>query len=103
VASLQVHAVFKTHDEAMVQADYYGMMDLGEDGHARALRGEFPQTAPLQIAPRFMTGDGRYAWMNRLQFLGVGAVRRPEGEVQYDIFAVSTVPADPGDGCVVRR
>ena len=94
IAAVQVYATFQTNDGAIFGADYYGIVDLGAEGYQRAIHGQFPTKATLQLAPRFMTGDPRYAWLNRRQFVGVGEVRPNEGAVEYDLFAVDNDP-DP--------
>ena len=94
IASVQVYATFETNDGAIFGADYYGIVDLGPDGYERAVRGHYPTKGTLQLAPRFMTGDPRYAWLNRHQFVGVGEVRPMEGAVEYDLFLVDNDP-DP--------
>jgi hypothetical protein len=97
VGSVQVYATFETHDGARLGADYYGMVDLGEGGYERAVQGVFPELAVLQLAPRFMTGDARYSWVNRCQFVAVGQVSPGKGTVDYDLFLVSN---DPRPGSV---
>jgi hypothetical protein len=42
--------------------------------------------ASLRIAPLFETGDARYAWLTRLQAVGVG--ERVGTTVKYDIYAL---------------
>jgi len=88
IAAVQVYATFQTTDGAIFGADYYGIVDLGPNGYQEAVHGRFPDKATLQLAPRFMTGDPRYAWLNRHQFVGVGEVRPHEGAVEYDLFIV---------------
>jgi hypothetical protein len=96
VGSVQVYATFETHDGARVGAEYYGVLDLGNKGYERAVKGVFPPAVALQLAPRFMTGDSRYEWMNRSQFVGAGQVSAETGAVDYDLFLVSNdVRPDP--------
>ena len=94
VGALTVRAVYQTIDGALLSADYYGFLDLGEDGYSRALKGQFPELAALQLAPRFMTGESEhnYRWMNRCQFIAVGQVRLRDRSVVYDLFAVHNDP-----------
>ena len=89
VGSVNVQATFETDDGARLGADYYGIVDLGPDGYEKAVRGEIPPLAALQLAPRFMTGDHRYEWMNRSQFVAVGQGEAGKGTVDYDLFLVS--------------
>jgi Protein of unknown function (DUF3237) len=53
----------RTHDGAIVFVQYNGRLDF-----TRGL--QFPITA--YVAPRFETGDERYAWLNRIQAIGKG-------------------------------
>lgn len=41
----------------------------------------------IRTAPLFETGDERYAWLNLVQAVGVGAVG--DGTVTYDVFEVT--------------
>ncbi|HBZ70079.1 MAG TPA: DUF3237 domain-containing protein [Deltaproteobacteria bacterium] len=63
--SLDIRATIRTHDDATIFAQYYGRADL-----SRGL--ELPIT--IYAAPRFETGDERYAWLNRIQAIGKGIV-----------------------------
>jgi hypothetical protein len=86
VAVVDVNSTFETSDGALIAFEYYGSMDLGRDGYARVVRGEFPPLLTAQTCPRLLTGDPRYEWVNRHQFIGVGQVREPEGRYEYDLF-----------------
>ena len=64
-ATLDVRATLRTDDGAVIFVQYQGRVDLS--------RGfQFPLTA--YVAPRFETGDERYAWLNRIQAVGKGTV-----------------------------
>jgi len=41
----------------------------------------------LRTAPLFETGDARYAWLNRVQAVGIGQLRSAS-LVTYDIYAL---------------
>ena len=92
VGTLQVRATFQTDDGCLLDAEYTGFLNLGDDGYRRAVDGQFPQVAPVQIALRFLTASPKYAWMNRHQFIGVGCARLAPPEVDYDLFVVTTRP-----------
>jgi hypothetical protein len=98
VALVSVRATFETIDGALIGADIDGILDLGSDAQARAQRGDFPKIAALQLAPKLITADSRYLWLNRLQLLAVGQVRLEESTVAYDLFGVRT--ASPLTGAV---
>ncbi len=63
--TLDVRGTIETHDGAIIYLNYYGKTDL-----TRGL--VFPVT--IFVAPRFETGDPRYAWLNTLQAVGKGIV-----------------------------
>ncbi|HVE93559.1 MAG TPA: DUF3237 domain-containing protein [Acidimicrobiales bacterium] len=63
VGSLDVRGMFETDDGALVYVQYHGRSDVAAGAGA-----------PLYVAPRFETGDARYAWLNAIQAVGKGAV-----------------------------
>ena len=63
-ASLDVRATFETDDGAIILAQYAGRSDLSQG----------PGAAPIYVAPRFETGDERYAWLNSIQAAGKGVL-----------------------------
>ncbi len=64
-ATLDVRATLRTSDGATVFCQYHGRMDVS--------RGMQPPLT-VYVAPRFETGDERYAWLNRIQAVGKGIV-----------------------------
>ena len=60
--TLDVRATLVTDDGAVVFVQYNGRCDVRNG----------PGTAPVYVAPRFETGDERYAWLNRVQAVGKG-------------------------------
>ena len=64
VGTLDVRASFETDDGAVIFSEYCGRTDVG--------RG--PGSAPIYVAPRFETGDPRYAWLNVVQAVGKGTL-----------------------------
>ena len=89
IGILDVRATFETDDGALIYTAYSGVADLGEDGYQRFLGGEPPPSGlPLRIVPRYQTADPRYAWLNRLQCVGIGQLFMERSEVRYDIYAV---------------
>ena len=71
---LDVRLTLKTDDGAVILVTYNG---IGQTTNAGAA---------LRIAPLFETGDSRYAWLTRLQAVGVG--ERAGTTVKYDIYAL---------------
>lgn len=88
VGVLDVRFTLETHDGALIAASYTGVLDLGEDGYARALRGELPQRAAIQAAPRFETAHPACLWLNRLQCVSVGGFDLATATVSYDVYAL---------------
>ena len=71
--TLDVRALVRTHDDALVFIQYLGRVDTtGGPG------------APIYATPRFETGDARYAWLNRIQAVGKGAISGTT--LTYDLF-----------------
>ena len=64
VGTLDVRICFETEDGAVIFAEYCGRTDVS--------RG--PGASPIYVAPRFETGDPRYAWLNVVQAVGKGTL-----------------------------
>jgi Protein of unknown function (DUF3237) len=71
---LDVRLTLKTDDGALILVTYNGIGQTTNGG------------ASLRSAPLFETGDSRYAWLTRLQAVGVG--ERVGTTVSYDIYAL---------------
>lgn len=69
---LDVRIVLQTNDGASILMTYSGIGNRGADGLA------------LRTAPQFETGDARYAWLNNVQAVGVGA--SAQGKVEYEVY-----------------
>jgi hypothetical protein len=63
-ATLDVRATFESDDGAIVFAQYSGRTDISGG----------PGASPIYVAPRFETGDERYAWLNSIQAAGKGTL-----------------------------
>lgn len=92
VGIVDLRATFLTPDGAVIVADYSGTFELGEDGYRNALANRFPSRPRVQLAPRLLTASARYAWMNRLQFIGLGYVEMDRLLVRYDLYAFDNHP-----------
>jgi len=89
VGVLDVRATFETDDGALIYTSYSGIVDLGEDGYEKFLRGEPPASGTaLRVVPRYQTSHPAYTWLNQLQCLGIGQAFLERGEVRYDVYAV---------------
>ena len=71
---LDVRFTLRTDDGALILVTYNG---IGQTT---------PAGASLRSAPLFETGDSRYAWLTRLQAVGVG--ERVGTAVKYEIYAL---------------
>ena len=88
VAYVDVRTTFETHDGALILVTYQGVVDIGEDGYAKFLRGEMPPVVKIRTSPRFVTSHPDYLWLNRLFCFGVGEYRAATNEAKYDVYAV---------------
>ncbi len=61
--TLDVRATLETHDGALVFLHYQGRRDFSQG-----------MDAPIYTAPRFDTGDERYAWLNKIQAAAKGSL-----------------------------
>jgi hypothetical protein len=83
-----VRLTLETDDGALVLMSYRGVRHALPEVSARLARGEQVDRSEyyLRIAPFFETASERYAWLNHLVAVGVGA--RAPGGVEYEVFAV---------------
>jgi Protein of unknown function (DUF3237) len=88
IALVNVRASLQTSDGARIYATYSGILDLGSDGYARAILGEFAPFPPIVVSPVFQTSDTRYSWLNRLQCTGVGRVDTATRSYELDIYSL---------------
>ena len=72
----------------MLYVNYPGYFDLGPDGYRNFLERRWPDKAPTRTTPRFHSAEGRYAWLNRVQCIGIGEVRMSESRYVYDLYAL---------------
>lgn len=73
--SLDVRFSLRTDDGADIYVTYTGFGTRNEDG-----------TASIRTAPRFETGDERYAWLNSLFCVAMG--KTTDDGVEYEIYSV---------------
>ena len=88
IAVVDVRATFETDDGALILVTYPGVIDLGEDGYDKFLRGERPATVQIRTSPRFGTSHPRDLWLNRLHCLGIGEYAAATNRATYDVYAV---------------
>jgi hypothetical protein len=88
VAIVNVQACLEMRTGARIYCAYGGIIDLGPDGYARALRDEFDPLPPLVVTPTFTTADKQLAWLNRSQCIGVGRVDPKALRADFDVYVV---------------
>ena len=88
VAIVNVQACFETPEHVRVYGSDGGVFDLGPDGYARALRGEYDRLPPVVVTPTYATADPRLEWLNRAQCIGVGRVDMTALRVEFDVYVV---------------
>jgi hypothetical protein len=74
--TIDVRVLVETHDGALVFVQYLGRIDMS-----------LPLDATTAYsAPRFETGDARYAWLNKVQAIAKGKL---DGEaISYEVYEV---------------
>jgi Protein of unknown function (DUF3237) len=88
VAIVNVQACFETRTGARLYSSYSGILELGRDGYARALRNELPPLPPVVVALTFATADKELEWLNRAQCIGVGRVDTTAPSVELDVYVL---------------
>jgi len=94
VGIVNVTELLQMRNGARLFCSYSGIFELGADGYARALRGDFDPMPPFVVAPTYVTADKELAWLNRAQCIGVGRVEMKALRLEYDVYAV---------GCGLRK
>lgn len=90
VGIVDLRALVTTSDGAKIMAEYSGVADFGVNGHAALLAGKPPAAIEINMAPRFLTANPRWAWINRLQLAAFGRVTMDTLLVQYDLYAMQS-------------
>ena len=89
VAVLDVRATIETHDGALIDLSYWGILDMGDDGYERFLQGKAPASGTaIRMSARLSTSHPDYLWLNRQHCLGIGQAFLDRSEVAYDVYAV---------------
>lgn len=73
-AQLDVRALIRTTDGAVIHTTYKGIMAPTDTGRR------------ITTAPLFETGDEKYLWLNSIQAIAVGTPG--DGVVDYDVYRV---------------
>lgn len=77
IGLMDVRFTIETDDGALIYVSYGGRVDL-----STGLEG-----AIVYTAPRFETGDERYAWLNKIQAVAKGVIS--EGVLRYELYELS--------------
>lgn len=72
---------------APIMFDDTGLCDFGPDGYAALCKGKLPPSAPVRLAPRYLTSNRRYAWLNRVQGFGIGEARLSDITLRFDVYS----------------
>jgi hypothetical protein len=89
IGELDVRATLRTDDGALILMTYHGVLDASPGVVERVFAGEDVDPAEyyFRTAPRFETGDERYAWLNSRVAIASG--RFAPGSVAYRAYLVS--------------
>ncbi len=85
VLRVDVRATFETDDGALIYVQYYGVQKEDPNRVSTIRETEYGEIY-FMTAPRFETGDERYAWLNALVCVGEG--KRLTESVAYRVYAV---------------
>jgi hypothetical protein len=88
-ARLDVRAQFVTDDGAAIYAHYEGLLEVTEKIQQALATGAATEYEDqyFRTAPRFETGDPRYAWLNHTLFVAEGHTRAGR-IVEYKVYRV---------------
>ena len=88
IGRLDVRATLETEDGAHIYMQYHGVMVINDKVMASlAGEGEYEYgDSYFMTAPRFETGDERYAWLNALVAVAEGRIL--QNAVEYRVYAV---------------
>ena len=82
-----ISALIKPAGGGIILSEYSGIVDFGLDGYRLLAAGGNPGRATLRFAPRYLTADPSWTWLNRLQCFGVGEVDLERYLVEYDLYS----------------
>ncbi len=88
IGNIDVRAILETDDGAKIMTEYQGILEWGEDGYQRFLAKNYPKPLRARTVQRFLTGDSKYSWLNRVQCIGIGEVYLDEKTYIYDAYVL---------------
>lgn len=92
---VRIRATFVATDGARLDIESSGYVDFGPDGYRRALAQDLPDRAPIIVTPLITTRHARYAWLSRVQCVGVGYTHLDVNQASYSVYAVASKPGHP--------
>lgn len=88
-ARLDVRGQIETDDGALIYLSFHGLLEMNDKVMAAMNGGETDFADQyFRTAPRFETGDPRYAWLNQSVFVGEGRICAGFG-VAYRVYRVA--------------
>lgn len=87
---MDVRAQFETNDQAVIYAQFRGVIQMNEAVTKAIADGEETQFEDqyFRMVPWLETGDPRYSWMNRTAFVGMGRFM-PGLAIEYQLYRVT--------------
>ena len=92
----QVRVLIRTSQGEIIMGDYGGVVDFGPNGYSDLIRGSGPESATVQLVPRYTTSAPSMQWLNRRQCIGIGRVMMKSLVVEYDLYSVHSLATEPG-------
>ena len=86
---VNMRATIQLDDGALLDVVSGGYVDFGADGYRRAVAHDLPDVAPVALAPLISTKHPKYAWLGRIQCIGVGHTHLSDLWACYDIYSVN--------------
>lgn len=92
-ARLDVRAILKTDDGAVIYVSYNGIMQNSKESSERLFKGDVMTTKDFPyfiVAPTFQTSSPKYSWLNSVQAIGklVELKSGEGGYIKYDVFVI---------------
>jgi hypothetical protein len=86
IGMLDIRATYETADGALIYERAGGICDLGSDGYAKIVAGQFAGTHPFYMTPTFVVAHPNWRWLNRCQGFGIGQAVLEDLRVECDIY-----------------
>jgi hypothetical protein len=96
IGMVDITITYQTTDGALILERSGGVFDLGPDGYAKVVAGQFSGAPPFYATPSWETAHPSWQWLNRCQGFGVGRVVLDELQVRCDIYLPTVGGALPG-------